>query len=94
MKVNLNSTSKYGQEIEIINIKDFCKEYDELFKEYPDRNKWEELEELEEKINIYNENIDKTLDIELDNLFYKYCDVRNDNIIIKIYCIGYKIIRF
>ena len=43
--------------------------------------------------NFY-ENIDKTLDIELNDLFYKYCDERNDNIIFKIYCIGYKIIRF
>ena len=43
--------------------------------------------------NFY-ENIDKTLDIYIDDLFYKYCDVRNDNIMLKIYCIGYKIVRF
>ena len=43
--------------------------------------------------NFY-ENIDKTLDIELNSLFYNYCNKRNDDIIIKIYCIGYKIIRF
>ena len=43
--------------------------------------------------NFY-ENIDKTLDIELNDLFYKYCNERNDNIMLKIYCIGYKIVRF
>ena len=43
--------------------------------------------------NFY-ENIDKTLDIQIDDLFYKYCYERNDNIMLKIYCIGYKIIRF
>jgi len=52
LKVLLNSTSCYGQEIELIDINDFCKEYDDLFIAYPYRKNWNKLEEL----NIQNEN--------------------------------------
>jgi len=42
----------------------------------------------------FNVKIDKSLDITLDNLFYNYLNLKNDKIIIKIYGIAYKIIRF
>jgi hypothetical protein len=47
LKVIQNNTSCYGQEIELIDIKDFCKEYDDLFIAYPYRKKWHKLEEIE-----------------------------------------------
>jgi len=39
LKVHLNSTSCYGQEIECINIYDICNEYEYLFIAYPYRQK-------------------------------------------------------
>jgi len=40
LKVKLESYNNKGQEIEIVYIKDLCKEYDELFISYPYRKKW------------------------------------------------------
>lgn len=39
LKVILNNTSCYGQEIECINIYDLCNKYEHLFKAYPYRKK-------------------------------------------------------
>jgi hypothetical protein len=59
LKVKLESYNNKGQEIEIVYIKDLCKEYDELFILYPYRKKWGKMRELEEEIIIINDNIKK-----------------------------------
>lgn len=59
LKVKLESYNNKGQEIELVYIKDFCKEYDELFISYPYRKKWGKMREFEEEIIIINDNIKK-----------------------------------
>ena len=60
-----------GQEIEIVYIKDFCKEYDELFISYPYRKKWYLIELIITKIKDYNDAIIK-------EEYYKEINIIND----------------
>jgi hypothetical protein len=71
LKVKLDSYNSKGQEIEIVYIKDFCKEYDELFISYPYRKKWILTEFIINKIKDDNDAIIK-------EEYYKEINVIND----------------
>ena len=71
LKVKLDSYNSKGQEIEIVYIKDFCKEYDELFISYPYRKKWYLIELIITKIKEYNDAIIK-------EEYYKEINIIND----------------
>jgi len=71
LKVKLDSYNSKGQEIEIVYIKDFCKEYDELFISYPYRKKCKNIEFHLKQINNYNDAIIK-------EEYYKEINVIND----------------
>jgi hypothetical protein len=71
LKVKLDSYNSKGQEIEIVYIKDFCKEYDELFISYPYRKKWNLIEFIIKQIKNYNDAIIK-------EEYYKEINVIND----------------
>ena len=71
LKVKLDSYNSKGQEIEIVYIKDFCKEYDELFISYPYRKKWYLIELIITKIKDYNDAIIK-------EEYYKEINIIND----------------
>ena len=73
LKVKLDSYNSKGQEIEIVYIKDFCKEYDELFISYPYRKKWNLTEFIIKRIKDDNDAIIK-------EEYYKEINVINDYI--------------
>ena len=60
-KIKLESYNYNGQEIEIIYIKDFCKEFDYLFTSYPYRKKLPLLDKVLYEYNEYNITIEKLL---------------------------------
>ena len=59
LKIKLDSYNNKGQEIELIYIKDFCNEYDELFIAYPYRKKRKDIEFHLNQIKNYNDAIIK-----------------------------------
>ena len=57
--IKLESYNNKGQEIEIINIKDFCKNYDELFISNPYRKKCNYIDNILNEKKIYDNTIIK-----------------------------------
>ena len=62
LKVKLNSYNFNGQEIEIIYIKEFCKEYDYLLTAYPYRYKFDYIDNILNEKKEYNNTIKKLLE--------------------------------
>ena len=54
LKIKLDSYNNKGQEIELIYIKDFCNEYDELFIAYPYRTTFNYIKSILNEKNIYD----------------------------------------
>ena len=82
IKVKLESYNYKGQEIELIHINDFCKEYDYFFTAYPYRHKWNKykwnnIENILKEKEIYDNKIEELLKK------YKECEIelkKNNNI--------------